>query len=381
MSHRITSLFLAACLLVCLSAATLLSAQSQRFTEDQLETVCRTIKAIGEDSVVDMVEKRGVDFHLTESFTRRLRKAGAGDALIAAVSKASAEHDKGVSAAPAIGSKAEKQAQQAHDQDAYVAVPPPLDDKGQKELLERARERALSFTHDLPAFICLQVTQRYGNLQEREQRSKLDTVNARLSFDAEHRENYEVISSNGMVDKKKITELGGAMSTGEFGSLLQGVFEPATHATFEWLRQTALRGRAIELYGYNVRKEYSQWQLDYNHERHTYPAYRGMVYIDRETAQVLRLSIAAVNIEKDFPIRDAQDTLDYDWVNISGYTALLPQRALMTLSDGTVSMDNEITFRMYRKFTTDTSIKFDIPEDDKEPAKPAPPPAPVKKPN
>ena len=293
-------------------------------------------------------------------------------------SKASKEYDKAAAKEPAIGSKAAREALVAQAQEKIIAVPPPLDEAGQKELIEKAREIALEYTQHLPSFICLQVTQRYGNLQGRETRSKLDTINARLSFDADHHEKYEVING-GLVSNKKMEELGGAVSTGEFGSLLQGVFDPATHAKFEWLRQAGLRGHAMEVYGYTVRKEYSRWQLDYNHQQHTYPAFRGLVWVDRETAKVLRLSMSAVEIEKDFPIKSADDTLDYDWVTISGYTSLLPQRALMQLSDGTAVMDNEITFRMYRKYDANSTIKFDL-EDVKDDPPPAAPAKPVKKP-
>jgi hypothetical protein len=353
--------------------------QTQAFTEDSLEAMCRTIKTLGEDTIVDMVNNRGVGFHLTEAATRRFRKAGAGDALINAVMKASKEYDKAAAKEPAIGSKAAREALVAQAQEKIVQVPPPLDEKGQKELIEKARERALEYTQHLPSFICLQVTTRYGNLQGREQRSKLDTINTRLSFDADHHEDYKVISVNEKMVDKKMTELGGAVSTGEFGSLLQGVFDPVTHTKFEWLRQAGLRGHAMEVYGYNVRKEYSRWQLDYNHQQHTFPAFRGLVWVDRETAQVLRLSMSAVEIEKDFPIKSADDTLDYDWATISGYSFLLPQHALMQLSDGSVVMDNEIQFRMYRKYTTDTSIKFDLTDEVKDDPPPAPVPS-VKKP-
>jgi hypothetical protein len=377
MSSRITCRFIWVVLLVGLLVP---RGQSQSplqpFTEDSLERMCRTIKTLGEDTIVDMVEKRGVDFHVTEAFKRRIGKLGASDTLINAIVKASAEHEKAEKEAPAVGSQAERRALVAQAQEKYIPMPPALDEKGKLELIENARTRAMEYTEKLPAFICLQVTQRYGTLQGREQRSKLDTINTKLSFDADHHEDYKVISINERMVDKKMTELGGAVSTGEFGSLLSGVFDPLTHTNFQWLRQAGLRGHAIEVYGYTVRKEYSHWQLDYNHQQHTYPAYRGLVWVDRETAQVLRLSMSAVEIEKDFPIKSADDTLDYDWATISGYTFLLPKTALMQLSDGSVVMDNEITFRLYRKYTTDSSISFDLTDDVKD----TPPPPPVKKP-
>jgi hypothetical protein len=363
------------------------------FTEDSLVTVCGAIKTLGEETIVDMVVSRGVSFHLTEAYTKRLRKAGGGDALVAAVAKASKEYDKAASKEPAIGSKAAQQALAAQVQEKEIPPLPPLDEKGQKELLERARATAMEFTQKLPAFICLQVTKRYGQLQGQEKQSKLDEINARLSFDAEHREDYKVISVNGrMIDEKhsSMTDVGGAISTGEFGSLLTSVFDPGVFAHFEYLRQVNLRGHVLDVYGYTVTKSNSQWHLTVQQSKtehvSTIPAMRGQVYIDRETARVLRLSLSAVEIDKDFPMKSADDTLDYDWVTISGYTSLLPQHARMQLSDGRVVMDNDITFRLYRKFTADSTITFDtddlkdpLAKDPKDAAPPAPLP-PVKKP-
>jgi len=391
MSPRITYRFAWAAFLIALFVPCVYSqSQTQAFTEDSLETVCRAIKTLGEDTIVDMVNNRGVSFHLTEAYTRRLRRAGAGDALVKAVAAASKEYDQAAAKEPAIGSRAAQQALAAQAQEKYIPMPPPLDEKGQKDLIEKARATAMEFTQKLPAFICLQVTKRYGNLQGQEKQSKIDEINAKLSFDAEHREDYKVISVNGqMVDEKhsSMTAQGGAISTGEFGSLLTSVFDPGVFAHFQWLRQANLRSHATEVYGYTVRKENSQWHLTVEQSKtehvSTIPAIRGLVFIDRETARVLRLSLSAVDIEKDFPMKSADDTLDYDWVTISGYTSLLPQHARMQLSDGRVVMDNDITFRLYRKFTTDSTITFDTTDDVKDDHKDTPPPVappPVKKP-
>jgi hypothetical protein len=48
----------------------------------------------------------------------------------------------------------------------------------------------------------------------------------------------------------------------------------------------------------------------------------------------------------------------------------------MQLSDGRAVMDNDIQFRLYRKYSTDSSITFDLSDD----AKDTPPSPPVKKP-
>src|ERR1700753_3231270 len=74
---------------------------TQPFTRDQLINLTRASKALGQDEIIGMVEKRGVDFTLTENAGRELRKAGAGDALMAAVKKASDDRLKQLRGVPA----------------------------------------------------------------------------------------------------------------------------------------------------------------------------------------------------------------------------------------------------------------------------------------
>ena len=127
------------------------------FSEDQLLNIVRSIKMIGEEQIIDFVEKRGVDFRLTEAFRRALKRAGAGDALVAAVAKASAEWQKRLRQPDAPSPLAPPPPVKP------VVLPPPLDRAGQMALLEQTRTKALDYTKNLPSFICLQVTKRHDD--------------------------------------------------------------------------------------------------------------------------------------------------------------------------------------------------------------------------
>ena len=70
----------------------------------------------------------------------------------------------------------------------------------------------------------------------------------------------------------------------------------------------------------------------------------------------------AIDIPSSFPIQVAKNQLDYDYTEISGVTFLLPLRAEMRMREGRLMMRNDIEFRNYRKFGSDTSITFDTPE-------------------
>lgn len=350
---------------------------SQPFTRDQLINVVRSARALGQDEVVAMVEKRGIDFTLTENAGKELRKAGAGDALMTAVKKASDDRLKQMRGSPAAGAVSEGApvpTAPAPDFSKGVAVPPELDAKGKIELVENARQQAMSFTRGLPSFLCSQVTKRYVSMSGKEDNLSLrDNIVAKLSYDGEkHHENYTVITVNNQMTDKSMLALGGSISMGEFGSMLLALFDPERDASFEWLRQGALRGRATEVYAYKVRKDHSQWRVEAVEEKMiAYPAYTGKVWIDRETGQVLRLTMESQDMEPNFPIRSVTSQLDYNWAEISGIKFLLPETSTNMMSDGRHLSKNVIEFRLYRKFEAESKVTFDT---DDKPEKPETPP-------
>jgi hypothetical protein len=257
-----------------------------------------------------------------------------------------------------------------------IELPPPLTAAEQHVLLERARERALAYTGELPSFICLQVTKRHVDPTGRGDWQMVDSYQARLSYDKAKGESYQLVTVNNQLAKETadFESLGGSTSTGEFGTLLRVLFEKETGARFEWARQAALNRRPMEVFNYSVDQERSTWHITFQKIQTVIPAYRGRVWVDRETGQVMRLLMVAVNIPKDFPIRIAETTLDYDFAAISGLRFLLPSRAAVVMGEGRLVTRNEIEFRLYRKFTTEATVTFDLPEEEKkeEPKKPPP---------
>jgi hypothetical protein len=104
---------------------------------------------------------------------------------------------------------------------------------------------------------------------------------------------------------------------------------------------------------------------------------------------VLRVSVIAENIPADFPVKSAEDILDYDYQEISGSTFLLPLKATVTANLGDYLSRNDKEFRIYRKYSADAVIKYDTEETGtpppleenktKETPPTAPPPAAKKK--
>ena len=57
--------------------------------------------------------------------------------------------------------------------------------------------------------------------------------------------------------------MGGALSQGEFGSMMREVFERSTDAAFRWERWATLRGRRMHVFAYTVDQARSKWTIDY----------------------------------------------------------------------------------------------------------------------
>lgn len=243
-------------------------------------------------------------------------------------------------------------------------IPPPSSEE-QARVLEEARNNALNYTNGLPDFICTQVTRRYFDPAGMEFWTPADTLTARLSYN-NHREDYKLVLVNNTPTSRGYQDVGGAISSGEFGSLLHEIFAPRSRTDFQWERWGTLRGKRTHVYAFRVSRAYSEYHLVYDKRLDIIVGYKGLVYIDRETNMVVRISFEAVEIPPSFPIQQAGTILDYDYTEISGRQYLLPLRAVVRTRAGKLLTKNDVEFRMYRKFATDTTITFTpepLPED------------------
>src|SRR5262249_50274614 len=102
----------------------------------------------------------------------------------------------------------------------YVPPAPPTETE-KKEVLVAATHWALDYTKGLPNFICTQVTTRHVDTSGNETAWRIaDTIQEQLSY-VDGKENYKVmLVNNQAVTNKTHESLGGATSSGEFGSML-----------------------------------------------------------------------------------------------------------------------------------------------------------------
>jgi hypothetical protein len=247
-----------------------------------------------------------------------------------------------------------------------MAPPSPAE---QKRALNEATEYAMNYVKRLPDFICSQVTRRYVDPNGRESWLKQDEILERLSYFEQHEE-YKVVTVNNKLTDIPHEKLGGsATSSGEFGSILKEIFDPRTETTFGWERWTTLRKRLTYVFNYHVPQAHSTYRITHyvnpaseEGAQSLVPGYRGLVYVDKESLKVMKITLEAENLPPGFPIRSVNLSLDYGPARIGDTDYVLPLQAeLRSRGDNRFQVKNDIEFRMYRKFGTDTSIKFDTP--------------------
>ena len=244
------------------------------------------------------------------------------------------------------------------------AAPPPIAPPPvgvQKALLERVREYAINYSKNLPNFFCTEVIRRYRDDTGQEYWVNYDTLTARLSY-FDQKEEYKLVMINNRATEEAYGSVGGTISSGEFGSMLKEIFEPDSEATFAWLRWATLRGKRAHVYTYRVPRSNSQWRVAYQRSQETIVGYTGLVYVDRETEMILKVTLNATEIPAGFPIQQASDALDYDYTKINEQTYLLPLKAEVRLSHGKQLTKNIVEFHLYRKFGVDTSVTFATPD-------------------
>lgn len=248
-------------------------------------------------------------------------------------------------------------------------VKPPPTSEEQAAIIDDVREYALNYSKNLPDFICTQVTRRYGALAQGSRYGgpsggtpswqKLDELTIRLSY-FDQKEDYKLILVNSTPATQNYGQLGGATSTGDFGSMMREIFEPSTEAHFEWDHWGTLRTQPVMAFAYRVDQSRSQWHITVKDTGdHVVPAYHGLVYVDPRAHAILRVTLVADNLPADFPVKSAKEILDYDYQDISGHNFLLPLKGEVDMDSSQILTMNVLEFHMYRKYSAESEIKYD----------------------
>ena len=108
---------------------------------------------------------------------------------------------------------------------------------------------------------------------------------------------------------------------------MQDILSPATAAVFMKQRQELLGSRMAYVFDLAVEQGNSHWVLVGPTGRQYRPAYKGAIWIDRESRRVLRIEQIAQSDSAGMPYDKAESVVEYGFVNIEGKSYLLPCKA------------------------------------------------------
>ena len=230
------------------------------------------------------------------------------------------------------------------------------------QFLEEARSTAMAYTENLPNFICTQITQRYRRRLPKTGWVRVDNFVAELTY-YDKQEHYKLVTvgNRSAASNATLESLKGTTSTGEFGSSLHYIFDPATKTLFRFEGIDHSRGSPTVRVGFRVPKETSKRSIVFREgtsELGVVTPYRGRCWIDPVSLQVVQIKERAYRIPETFPITRSEGSTQYDRVEIAGQQHWLPVRAEVLLENRTARLHtrNVIQFKQYRKFGSE--VKF-----------------------
>jgi hypothetical protein len=220
------------------------------------------------------------------------------------------------------------------------------------QVIEKTRGLVLEYTETLKNFICTETVHR-SQLQKGSQKWKaLDTLAVAVEL-SDRGERYKLLTINGKPTQKKLSEVGGAISDGDFGSILQWIFQLESKTKFQAERSSELRGRPMHVFSYRIEQNHSKFKVN-----DTITAFGGLIFLDRETSRVMRITAAASGLPADWAITAFSQEQDYGFAEISGQKFWLPVHGdlSVTVRDGS-RYRNELEFGNYRRFSSETTLQ------------------------
>ncbi len=295
------------------------------------------------DEVAAEIDRRGIDFEMTEAFGRKLRFLRAAQ-VESALWRAD-ERRRSVTARP--------QRPAALPTDA-PDVPVYREDQ---PLIEQVRAVTQAYVSSLPDFTTRQRVQRYYRTGGGPWRLG-DYLEIAIAYSAEKGERLELKLQNGVSTSLGLEEVGGLTSTGQFAGLLKSLFDEASQARFRESGTADFYGRSCRVFEYVVETAYSRQSIQIGKAR-TIAGYRGRIVVDPETRRIVRLESECIDLPRDFPVSEAVSVVEFGWVTIGDADYLMPVAAQVMLTDRRERLTslNCITFQKYGKFETTVVVE------------------------
>ena len=227
----------------------------------------------------------------------------------------------------------------------------------------------LSFDTRLPNIIGDQHTQRFKTDNGKD-RNLIDTTGARIAYIGGRPRFSDVtinrvpVAQNG--DLPELLQIYGAWSYGDYGTDLRLLFRPDAHAQFHFDGESTWAARPVLIFSFEVSAaDNLRWEMKAREKTggqllSTFPAYRGRIFLDPQSFELVRFERETVDVEKHFPLRYGSNRVDYRRLPLGdGTSFVLPVESVVTFchDDKHHRCDiNDTTFANWQKFGATTRI-------------------------
>jgi hypothetical protein len=239
------------------------------------------------------------------------------------------------------------------------AQPGKLSPGEQSAVIQAVREYALSYTKTLPNYTCALATREvaYPTNAGNKIDPVLTKIEEQLSF-----VNGKEIRKIARIDGRPASPEAGAQlretTEGEFGALLDVIFETATRAELVWDRGATLDKRKVDVIAFRV-PQARGYVLNGSRGSVRVP-FEGFIYADSQTHAVMRLQMKCVMIPPEFEMQLFSLTLDYKAAHVAGHEALLPSHFVVNYRD--FSDDRQHTddgqYSDYHEFSANATLQL-----------------------
>ena len=227
--------------------------------------------------------------------------------------------------------------------------------------IERARRQALGYAKSLPDFVCTEIIHRTSrNTVQGRPNIPDDKLTVKVSYSGD-KDEHELVAVNDRPATIPFSSLSGTIVVGEFGGILRSIFDPGSQAAFHWEKWRSEGKRRLAVYSYVVTQGNSHYVLAIRVGKSVEEAnvaFHGDVQIDSQTDEVVHYTYTAMDIPQKLGILAATTKVDYAMASVNGREYLLPSRSQNDTLSHDVDVENQMEFRDYRKFGSDSSVTF-----------------------
>jgi hypothetical protein len=302
-------------------------------------------------------ERAAADRPVDEASIRAPRAEDLGKARTVAATRSGGASEPAPQIEEDAKAEAKAEAKEAATAEPETLAPKTAPGNTDDAMIEGAREAATAYGSTLPNYLVQQLTIRYFSQSYPARWQLIDQVTADLAY-VDGKEDYRNFRIDGRpVDRP---EQSGSWSTGEFSTTLDDLLSLSTNAKFRRRGEQKVAGRDCIIFDYTVAQSNSHWTVVSPDDRRYNPAFEGAIWVDQATHRVLRLEQRATGLPPGWPFKGVEGVLEYGYVKIDQKTYLLPDRAenLACMTGSGACTRNVIEFRNYRKFTTESNVKF-----------------------